>query len=168
MIGSHSVAGVISLVSSELPLDTSSSFQEAQAASKLVLDSIVSIDNLEPLAFLDSRGASVSMSDFSDLEKRPSDVSFVRFRYNMNGQAVDGRVISTPDFFFSFCLKLPLHKYDTTSKTAMLVTTPSVSSNSGGTPVARKLFTVNGTTSGYVWWSTPGGSTVTATTPSLF
>ena len=64
LIGSHSVADVISLVSSELPLDTSSSFQEAQAASKLVVYSIFSIDNLDPLAFLDSRGASVSICDF--------------------------------------------------------------------------------------------------------
>ena len=91
----------------------------------------------------------------------------------MNGQAVDTRVISTPYLSFSICVKLPFHEYDTTSKTATLVITPSVSSNSGGTPVARNLFTISGTTTPPAGMSgdggsTPGGSIVTATTASFF
>ena len=83
----HSVANLVSLVFDELPLDTSSFFKEAQATSKLIVNSIIYIDNLESLVFLDSRGAAVNMADFNDLDKRPSDVRFIRFRCTMNGQA---------------------------------------------------------------------------------
>jgi len=64
---SHSVVDGISLVSSELPLGTILHFQGVQAASRMNVDSIVSIDNLKPLAFLDPRGASVSMSEFHNI-----------------------------------------------------------------------------------------------------
>ena len=51
LIDAHSVADVISLVSTELPIDTSAAYQEVQYASKNILNSILEIGNLEPLAF---------------------------------------------------------------------------------------------------------------------
>ena len=100
LVAAHSVADVVSLVSNELPLDTTATFHEAQSASKTVLDPAINIDNLEPLVFLNSAGSAFSMTDFSDLEKRPADVTFVSFRCNMDGSAVNSCVGSAPDLSF--------------------------------------------------------------------
>ena len=139
LFSAHSVADLISLVSTELPLDTTAAYQEAQSASKDVLDSLIKIDHLEPLAFLNSSGASVSMTDFSDLEKRPSDVSYVRFRCSANGHLIDSRLVTSPDLSFSFCLKLPMYEYDDASKTASLVAHPSPCKGTVKAGVARSL-----------------------------
>ena len=92
LVDAHSVADIISLVSNELPIDTSAAYQEAQAASKSIVDSVLDANNLELLAFLNSTGATVSMIDFEDFDKRSADVSFVRFRCNMDVLSVDNRV----------------------------------------------------------------------------
>ena len=89
LVDAHSVADIISLVSNELPIDTSTAYQEAQAASKSIVDSVLNINNLEPLAFLNSTGAIVSITDFGDFDKWSPDVSFVRFHCNMDGSSVD-------------------------------------------------------------------------------
>ena len=46
----HSVANVISLMSSKIPIDTGSAFQESQRAAKLIVDSVLSINFLDHLA----------------------------------------------------------------------------------------------------------------------
>ena len=55
LVDAHSVADVISLVSNELPLDNGSAFQEAESAVKLIVDSTLSVNHLEPLAFPTSK-----------------------------------------------------------------------------------------------------------------
>ena len=79
----QSVADVISVISSELPLETSSVFQAAQSTSKTILDSVIAIGNLELLTFLDSRGSTVSMNDFDDLDKHLEYKIFVLFHCSM-------------------------------------------------------------------------------------
>ena len=108
------------------------------------------------------------MSNFHDLEKRPSDVFFVQFCCNMDGQTVDKRVIIVPDLSFSFCLKLPPHEYDTTSKTSSLISTPSVASCSGAASLARKLFAIGGTTTTPSSTSKAGGSSGKAPLTNIF
>ena len=115
----------------------------------------------------------VSMSGLYVLDKRPADIRFVHFRCNMNGRAVDKRVVSVPDLSLSFCFMLPIHEYDTANKCASLLTTPAVSSSGITTHVTMNLFVVSGTTappanpsgSGS---STACGSTGTATTTGHF
>ena len=136
-VDANSVADVISLVSTELPIDTSAAYQEAQSASKGILDSVLKISNLEPLAFSNSTGATMSMINFSDLEKRPADITFVKFRCNMNVATVDSRVVSAPKLSFIFCLKLPLYEYDSLTKIVTRLDTSSVPASI--TNVARSL-----------------------------
>ena len=52
LVDAHSVADVISLVSSDLPLDNGSAFQETERAAKLIVDSTLSVNHLKPLSFL--------------------------------------------------------------------------------------------------------------------
>ena len=67
LVPAHSVTDVVSLVSTELPLNTIVAFQEAQSVSKSILKAVINIVNLELLVFLNSSGSSVSIIDFSDL-----------------------------------------------------------------------------------------------------
>ena len=56
------------------------------------MDAVLEIGHLEPVAFLTSTGSTVSMVDLTNREKRPTDVTFVKFRCNMDVAMVDKRV----------------------------------------------------------------------------
>ena len=162
LVDAHSVADIISLVSNELPIDSSSSYQEAQAASKVITDSALNVNNLEPLAFLTSTGATVSMAEFDDLKKRPADVTFVRLRCNLNGTAVDNRVDRISELSFVFCLKLPLYEYDTNTNVATRVHAPTAPKGNANMSTSRSLancFNASGT-------STSADGTSDTSTPS--
>ena len=129
LVEAHTVADVISLVANELPIDTGSAFQESQTASKLIVDSVLNVEFLEPIAWLSAGGNEVKITDPSDLKGRPADIQFIRFRCQMHGSTVDARVIDVPDLSFYFCLKLPQSTYDDA--------TDKVTAISSSTPIQR-------------------------------
>ena len=101
LLGCHTVADLISLVSDELPLDTGAAFQEAQTTAKSIVDKVVTYSNVEPLAFLTLTAKVVgSSNDITDLAKRPEDITFLRFRCVLDGATLDKRVSHTPRFLF--------------------------------------------------------------------
>ena len=102
----HSVVNVISLVSNDLSLDNVAEFQEAQSVVKLIIESTLSIQNLESLAFFTSRNKVVKISKFTDLKSFPEDITFCWFRCIMNSSSVDKRVSVIPDLSFQVCMKL--------------------------------------------------------------
>ena len=55
----HSVAEVTSCMSNEISLDTGSAFQAAQTTTKNIMDSMLTIQHLEPVAFLNSNNTVV-------------------------------------------------------------------------------------------------------------
>ena len=63
LLGAHSVADLISLTSDEMPQDTSAAFQEAQSSAKSIIDTMLDVSNLEPLAFLTSSGKIAHVDD---------------------------------------------------------------------------------------------------------
>ena len=63
LIEAHSVANIIALVINEIPIDTDASYQEAQSASKLIIDFLLSPMFLDPVAFLKSDGNEVKIGD---------------------------------------------------------------------------------------------------------
>ena len=77
LASSHSVADLIALASSELPLDTGSAFQESQSASLLITSFEGLFQFLDPVAFLTSTGKEIKIDDPDDLKKRPEDISFM-------------------------------------------------------------------------------------------
>ena len=100
LVYSHSVADIISLVSNEIPLDTGADYQESQSVSKAIIDDIISVNNLEPLEFLTAGSKLVHIADGGDLESRPENVAYVRFRCNMDGVTVDKRVTRGASLYF--------------------------------------------------------------------
>ena len=89
LLGTHSVADLISLTSDELPQDTSAAFQEAQSSAKTIIDTMLDVSNLEPLAFLTSSGKIAHVDDVDSLADRPTDISFIRLRCVLDGSKLD-------------------------------------------------------------------------------
>ena len=50
----HSTADIMALIATKIPLGTGAAFQEAQAASRVVMEGIFNNDNLNPSLFLNS------------------------------------------------------------------------------------------------------------------
>ena len=136
----HSVADIMSLVSSELPNDTGAAFQESANSAKLIVDSILNVGFLDPVAWLTSGGNDIKIPDPTDLSVRPPDIHFIRFRCQMNGSSVDARVSTVPDLSFYFCLKLPQSTYNGVDGTVTAIgggTTQNARSS-----VAQNLFSI--------------------------
>ena len=112
LLEAHTVADVMILVSNELPMDTGSTFQEAQYASKSIINQALLMEHLEPMAFLTSTGKTVNVDDVSNLKKRSDNINFRKFRSILNASALDKRVTHVPALLFNFCLKLPQYIYD--------------------------------------------------------
>ena len=133
LVDAHSVADATSLVSNKFSLDTVATFQEDQLAAKIIIGFTLSIQNLEPLAFLISRNKVVKSSDPTNLKSRPDDIAFFRFICVMNSLSVNNRITTAPDLYFQFCMKLPRSIYEVTEDTANLIESLSVSNLPGST-----------------------------------
>jgi len=108
LLETHSIADVISLVSNNLPIDTSTAFQESQEVAKMVTGSALRVDNLHPSAFLNLEGKQLNFYPAAKLAERPDDLSYFRFQCNLDGLALDRRVINAGEFSIQFCLALHL------------------------------------------------------------
>ena len=137
LVEAHSVADVTSLVSNELPIDTGAAFQESTSAAKLIVDSILSIGFLDPVAWLTSGGNDIKIPDPADLSVRPADISYIRFRCQMNSSSVDARISTMPDLSFYFCLKLPQSTYNSANGTVTAIGGSSIQGTCSG--VAQNL-----------------------------
>ena len=150
LVDTHSVADVITLVSEELPHNTGAAFQESAATAKSMMDSILNIAHFEPIAFLTSTNKVVKISNPDDLDQRPDDISFLRFRCIADGTAIDNRVARADVLNFQFCLRLPQHIYDVKGETykAVAPTTHSYGSTAGSLNTAfNSVATTPGTPS---------------------
>ena len=105
----HSTADIMALIAMEIPMDTGAAFQEAQAASKVVMDHVYNIGNLNPSAFLNSDGKTLKFAPTAKLSERPEDLTFFRFQCDLDGREIDNRIMMAGDISFKFCLRLPQH-----------------------------------------------------------
>lgn len=85
----HTVADLISMVSNKFSQDTSAAFQEAQSGAQIVVDNAILVGNLEPLAFLTTTGKVANIVDATVLKSRPEGISILRFKYVVDGAAID-------------------------------------------------------------------------------
>ena len=137
LVESHSPAEVTAFVSGELPIDTGAAFQASQTATKEVMDSMLSIQHLDPVAFLATKCVTVDIGDPDDLLTRPDDIAFIKFNCTMDGATQDIRVTQADTLSFQFCLRLPQHLLDIASKTVSVVSAPVVTTKRLG--VSRSL-----------------------------
>ena len=102
VINSHTVADIVTMVTNEIPIDSGAALQEAQSASKFIVESVVHPSFLDPVAFLTSAGNEAKLGDPTDLTSRQSDITYVRFRCTMHGSSVDDRVKTSRSYHSIF------------------------------------------------------------------
>ena len=85
LVESHSPAEVTAFVSGELIIDTCAAFQTSQTAIKEVMDSMLSIQHLDQVAFLTAQNDTVGIGDPGNLVSRPDNISFIKFSCTMYG-----------------------------------------------------------------------------------
>jgi len=76
---------------------------------KKVLASVCNIDNLNASAFLNATGKQLQLQS-EKLTDRSAGIIFVRFTYHHNPADINPRIKQKPTVF-SFCLRLPQHRY---------------------------------------------------------
>ena len=97
------------LVRQELSIDVSLAAQDAANLMQRVMSSVTNIGNLNGSAFLDASGRRMTLP--SELRSaRPEGLSFFRFSFSLDPVNIDTRITQKPTFF-SFCLRLPQHRY---------------------------------------------------------
>ena len=90
------------MITNEIPIDSGDILQEAQSASKFIVESVLHLLFLDPVAFLTSAGNVSKLGDPTDLTSRQSDITYVRFRCTMHGSSVDDRVKTSRSYHFIF------------------------------------------------------------------
>ena len=141
---SHTVADLMSLMSSEISQDTGSAFQKAQSAALQIIDFAGLLGNLEPVTFLTTTGEEAKVEDSRDLKKRPTDITFIKFNCFLDGSQFDSRVTTVAPISFQFYLRLPQYIFDANSGVATSATVSKLSPSTN--KVAISLTIVFGTT----------------------
>jgi len=99
-------------------MDTGTAFQEAQAgASKVVMNNVYNIGNLNPSTFLNSDGKTLKFAPTKELSERPEDLTFFRFQCDLDGREIDNRIMMAGDISFQFCHRLPPHLLNVVNNT---------------------------------------------------
>ena len=67
------------LIVNEIPMDTGSAFQEAQAATTKIMEDVFNVDNLHPSAFLNLDGKTVKFTPTLGLAEMPDNLTYFCF-----------------------------------------------------------------------------------------
>ena len=97
--------------------------------------------------FLTAIGKHVQLKP-EKVSDRPEEILFFRFSYNLDPSSIDPRIVQKPTFF-SFCLRLPQHRYfskedrveEIYSSVSKQLSSKTKSKISGIIGVSQKLFT---------------------------
>lgn len=139
--GSHTVADLVPLISSEILQDTGSAFQEVQSTALQIIDFASLLGNLEPVIFLTSTGKEAKIEDPGDLKKRDEDITFIKFNCFLDGSQLDSRVTTIGPLSFQFFLRLPQYSFDAASGATISATVskPPPSTNKVATSLSSRF-----------------------------
>ena len=112
LVGAHSVANLVLLISSDLPHDTGAAFQEATLAMQDIVNNSIELSNLDPVAFLTHTGKEAYIADPADFSARSEDITFLRINCTVDSAINDNRITTFNPFSFQFCLRLPQYSHD--------------------------------------------------------
>ena len=105
----HEVADLMELVRQEVVIDVDSAAQDAASQMQRVMASINDVQNLNAAAFIGATGEQMTLSSRKRSD-RPEGLSFFRFSFSLDPSSIDARIRQKP-VFFTFCLRLPQHRY---------------------------------------------------------
>ena len=75
-----------------------------------------------PVSCLNSKFRDVSLDDIDDLDKRATEITFLRLQCELDGTKIDKQVNKAGTLSFSYCIQFSVHSYSLTSKTVTLIT----------------------------------------------
>ena len=102
----HPVADLLPIVAEELPIETFSAYQEADAFKRAVEDQVWNVNTMTPTAFLNAEGSVFNKITSALLKDRPAGISYIRIRGHIDGKGMDNRC-QQPPFSLQYCLHLP-------------------------------------------------------------
>ena len=105
----HEVADLMELVRQEVMIDVDSAAQDAAGQMQRVMESVHDVRNLNAAAFVGATGNQLTLVS-GKLSDRPEGLSFFRFSFSLDPSSIDARISQKP-VFFTFCLRLPQHRY---------------------------------------------------------
>ena len=121
-----SVSDLSSVVSTELPIYTTTVFVEATAIRDSIMANALSVTNLIGTTFPKGSDNISKVSVSTALNDRTDDLSFMYVSCTVNGKLVDSGIKESP-FHAQFCLKLPHSSFDkATDKVAAIDTSVRV------------------------------------------
>ena len=118
------------LIRQEVPLNVDSASQDATKLMGKVVASAYQVANLNASEFVMNDGKEVKLAS-KQLDDRPEHISFFRFLYNLDPASINHRIKQKPTFF-SFCLRLPQHRYYKTEDRVEMIYSPVSSSKLKG------------------------------------
>ena len=89
---SLAIPDLITVVSTELPLDTTTSFTEEEVVKRNIASRIYNITNLCGVSFLTSTGSQVNTPASIDNKDRTKETTFIRISCTINAHNIDKRV----------------------------------------------------------------------------
>ena len=89
---SLAIPDLINVVSTELPLDTTTSFTEAEVVKRNISSRIYDVPKLCSVSFLTSTGGQANIPAYIDNKDRTKDIVFIRFSYTIDAHNIDNRV----------------------------------------------------------------------------
>ena len=160
------IPDLITSVSTEIPMDTTTSFVEANVVKLEILSPIYNVSNLTGVSFLTSRGSQAETPVSIDNKDRTKGLAYIHLSRTMDAYDVDKIILQEP-ICLSFCLKLPQSSYNTSTGVITTidnpVNPPPVNTSTPlGTNLSTQLAAAAGTSDVS---STTGTTTPDTTTP---
>ena len=109
--GLHTSSELMHFMIHQLPVDTSSTLQEAHRLSNYVRGWVICIATLKPQAFLDVNTDEVTIDTINKPAKQSPRIKSMRFCGTTKGGDLDIRISPGDSSSFEFCLRFPQHSW---------------------------------------------------------
>ncbi len=160
LLDTYNPPAVTLFVTQELPINTSLALAEASAVVGSIKATLLDVNALTPVSFIDKEWDLVDSTNPAKLADREEGLFGVKLAVNIQGHEIDSRIAKTRVFHSELVLLLPQHTFDPSDDSVTEVSSPartSVSVNLFATP--RRNTTVGaGGSAGSVSSGGSGGS----------
>ena len=87
-----SIPDLVTVVSTEIPIDSTIAYVEASDINKLVTSSVSCVSNLTGIVLLNSTGGATKAPALIQNKDRPKDLAFIRLSCTINASTMDNRI----------------------------------------------------------------------------
>ena len=95
------MADLVTAISNAIPTETVAAYKEARTVSKVVEGAATKSEYLDGIGFLNGKGNPMTAFPKAT-EKHPEDIVYLKVLCNLDGPAIDKRILQEP-FEFQFC-----------------------------------------------------------------